>query len=262
VAGPSAPDRKIEDRPAPLRRAWLSSSHPSSGRTGRDSSRASFLLRRRARHEGGFMECRERAALPLQLPTIVEDLGRLDVLCLQDLRVRAQDGQSIEALQRALPGDRWSLLPAGSTQRHLSGPDVRRGELRSRPLAGRHLRLGSRGPRLCHSPGGLAIVNVYAIKGTSQACYDDEGATAGDRHDLKRRLQSASWISAASWGATAASFWPATATSSSRLRRGIPPAERGASPPKRAERAGTDKTAALARRQEIGLRVRRLSTGA
>jgi hypothetical protein len=40
------------------------------------------------------------------LPTIVEELGRPEVLCLQELRLRANDGQAMGALEQALPGYR------------------------------------------------------------------------------------------------------------------------------------------------------------
>ena len=40
------------------------------------------------------------------LPTIVEELGRPEVLCLQELRIRGRDEQAISALERALPGYR------------------------------------------------------------------------------------------------------------------------------------------------------------
>jgi exodeoxyribonuclease-3 len=36
---------------------------------------------------------------------------------------------------------------------------------------------------------GLAIVNVYAVNGTSKPWFDEAGAIAGDRHALKRRFQ-------------------------------------------------------------------------
>ena len=37
---------------------------------------------------------------------------------------------------------------------------------------------------------GLAVVNVYAVNGTSKPYFDDAGRIAGDRHELKRRFQS------------------------------------------------------------------------
>ena len=36
---------------------------------------------------------------------------------------------------------------------------------------------------------GLAVVNLYAVNGTSKAYYDEAGSIAGDRHELKRRFQ-------------------------------------------------------------------------
>src|SRR4051794_8140647 len=40
------------------------------------------------------------------LPAIVEELGKPEVLCLQELRIRARDPQAIDALERSLPGYR------------------------------------------------------------------------------------------------------------------------------------------------------------
>jgi hypothetical protein len=36
----------------------------------------------------------------------------------------------------------------------------------------------------------IAVVNVYAVNGTSKPYYDRTGRVAGDRHELKRRFQS------------------------------------------------------------------------
>src|SRR5688572_6219347 len=43
--------------------------------------------------------------LPM-LPTLVQELGAPDVLCLQELRVRRQDIDAVTALESALPGYR------------------------------------------------------------------------------------------------------------------------------------------------------------
>ena len=40
------------------------------------------------------------------LPTIVEALGKPEVLCLQELRIRASDAEAIGGLEHALPGYR------------------------------------------------------------------------------------------------------------------------------------------------------------
>ena len=40
------------------------------------------------------------------LPAIVDELGRPEVLCVQELRIREQDVEAVSALERAVPGYR------------------------------------------------------------------------------------------------------------------------------------------------------------
>ena len=125
------------------------------------------------------------------LPTIVEQLGSPDVLCLQELRIRAQDRADIAILQAALPGYRCHFsLPRDPRNVTFRGGRMYgvatfvRGEWRSEvppwDLEGRVVVVRKT---------GLSVVNVYAVNGTSKPYYDEQGAALGDRHALKRRFQ-------------------------------------------------------------------------
>ena len=113
------------------------------------------------------------------------------MLCLQELRIRQQDAAAISSLQAALPGYRchYSLSrdPRNVTFRGGRMYGVAtfvlgrwRGEVPAWDLEGRVVVVRKR---------GLAIVNVYAVNGTSKPYYDENGRVAGDRHQLKRRFQ-------------------------------------------------------------------------
>ena len=126
------------------------------------------------------------------LSTIVADLGRPDVLCLQELRIRPQDSDALRALQRALPGYQCHYsLPNDPRNVTFRGGRMYgvatfvRDRWRAEPtpwdLEGRVVAIRQR---------GIAVVNVYAVNGTAKPYYDGSGAIAGNRHDLKRRFQS------------------------------------------------------------------------
>ena len=130
------------------------------------------------------------ARLPA-LPTIVEALGSPQVLCLQELRIRASDGQAVAALERALPGYRCHhSLPRDPRNVTFRGGRMYgvatfvqasgRGEVPEWDLEGRVV--------VVRAPG-LSLVNVYAVNGTSKPYLDPEGRVDGDRHELKRRFQ-------------------------------------------------------------------------
>ena len=125
------------------------------------------------------------------LPTVVEELGAPDVLCLQELRIRRQDADSVSALENALPGYRcYHALardPRNVTFRggrmYGVATFVRgrwRAEVPAWDLEGRVV--------VVRKPG-LAIVNLYAVNGTAKPYFDEAGRVAGDRHQLKRRFQ-------------------------------------------------------------------------
>jgi len=126
------------------------------------------------------------------LPEIVTELGNADVLCLQELRIRERDAEAIAALQRALPGYRCHRsLPRDARNVTFRGGRMYgvatfvrgrwRGEVPEWDREGRVV--------VVRRPG-LAVVNVYAVNGTSNPWFDEAGAIAGDRHALKRRFQS------------------------------------------------------------------------
>ena len=127
------------------------------------------------------------------LPAVVEALGRPEVLCLQELRIREHDTEAIGALESALPGYRCHYsLPRDPRNVTFRGGRMYgvatfvqgrwRAEVPDWDLEGRVVVVRRR---------GLAIVNVYAVNGTAKPYFDASGGIAGDRHALKRRFQSA-----------------------------------------------------------------------
>lgn len=126
-----------------------------------------------------------------ELPKIMEQLGSPDVLCLQELRIRGQDSADIARLQAALPGYRchFSLARDARNVTFRGGrmygvaTFVRgrwRAEVPTWDLEGRIVVVRKT---------GLAVVNVYAVNGTSKPYYNEQGQVSGDRHAFKRRFQ-------------------------------------------------------------------------
>ena len=132
-------------------------------------------------------------ALPrlADLPSIAQALGTPDVLCLQELRIRASDVEAVSALESALPGYRCHhALPRDPRNVTFRGGRmygvatfVRGRWRREAPEWDREGRV------VVVRRRGLAIVNVYAVNGTDKPWYDERGRVAGDRHALKRRFQ-------------------------------------------------------------------------
>jgi exodeoxyribonuclease-3 len=126
------------------------------------------------------------------LPAMAEQLGNPDVLCLQELRIRQQDEEALRALTRALPGYRCQVSLARDARnvtfrggRMYGVATFARGAWRGNvPLWDREGRV------VVVQRRGLAVVNVYAVNGTSKPWYDEQGRARGDRHALKRRFQS------------------------------------------------------------------------
>ena len=125
------------------------------------------------------------------LPQIVEALGAPDVLCLQELRIRERDADLIATLERAVPGYRCF---------HSLSRDARNVTFRGGRMYGLATFVRGRwksevpewdreGRVVVVKKRGLAIVNLYAVNGTSKPYYDENGRIAGDRHRFKRRFQ-------------------------------------------------------------------------
>lgn len=129
------------------------------------------------------------------LPALHARLGSPDVLCLQELRIRPRDTGMVARMHAALPG-----YTCHASLNH----DPHNGAFRGgraygvatwtrEPLASTPFRfdwdtegriIGTALP--AH---GLAIVNVYAVNGTSRPHWDAErGALHGDRHQFKQRF--------------------------------------------------------------------------
>jgi exodeoxyribonuclease-3 len=125
------------------------------------------------------------------LPTLIEQFGWPDVLCLQELRIRAQDSADIARLRTALlryrchfslPRDPHNVTFRGGRMYGVA-TFVRggwRGEVPKWDLEGRVVVVRKM---------GLSVVNVYAVNGTPKSFYDEHGRALGDRHAFKQRFQ-------------------------------------------------------------------------
>jgi exodeoxyribonuclease III len=126
------------------------------------------------------------------LPAVVEVLKEPDVLCLQELRIRSGDAEAIDALASAVPGYRCHYsLPRDTRNVTFRGgrmygvASLVKGRWRSElPEWDREGRI------ITVRRGKLAVVNLYAVNGTSKPYLDESGQAAGTRHDFKRRFQS------------------------------------------------------------------------
>ena len=127
------------------------------------------------------------------LADVAAHLGSPDVLCLQELRVRARDLDVVAAMERALPG--WGCV-------HSLAADDKNVTFRGGRMYGVATYVRSslsvtaaysfpwdrEGRVVVIELGELAIANVYAVNGTDKAYFDhDLGRIEGDRHGWKRR---------------------------------------------------------------------------
>ena len=131
-----------------------------------------------------------RRCLPA-LPALVDELQSPEVVCLQELGIRAADADAIGRLCSSLPGyrchyalprDRYNVTFRGGRMYGVA-TFVRgrwRGEAPAWDREGRVL--------VVRKPG-LAVVNVYAVNGTAKPYFDEAGRAVGDRHAFKRRFQ-------------------------------------------------------------------------
>jgi len=131
----------------------------------------------------------------LEQPELCVRLGRPDVLCLQEVRIRASDREAIASLARALPGYR----AYASLNRDAHNATFRGGRANGVLTYVRET-LGAvdterydwdlEGRFVFTRVAGVWIGNVYAVNGTGRPYWDAElGRYAGDRHAFKRRFQ-------------------------------------------------------------------------
>jgi exodeoxyribonuclease-3 len=126
-----------------------------------------------------------------RLAELPAEVAGYDVVCLQELRIRAQDAENVAALERALPGYRcFHSLPRDPHNVTYRGGRAYgvatfvRGEATGEVPA-----WDREGRVVVVRTQGLAIVNLYAVNGTSKPYLDETGRPAGDRHAFKRRFQ-------------------------------------------------------------------------
>jgi len=120
-------------------------------------------------------------------------LGAPDILCLQEVRVRASDEPAIVSMEHALPGFRCfhslnrDLRNAGFRGGRAYGVAtyVREGiAARQVPF---HWDLEGRIVATLLTSRRIALVNVYAVNGTSRPHWDhDSGGYSGDRNAFKQ----------------------------------------------------------------------------
>jgi exodeoxyribonuclease III len=133
-----------------------------------------------------------RALIEGGLASQLDALGSPDVLCLQEVRVRASDEVAIGALAAIVPGYTCHV----SLNRDLVNARFRGGRTYGvatfvREPATAYVPSWDREGRvavveLAHRK--LAIANVYAVNGTSKPYTDPDGIVR-DRHQWKRRVQ-------------------------------------------------------------------------
>ena len=130
-----------------------------------------------------------------RLQALCARLGNPDVLCLQEIRIRAHDADALAAMHDALPGYACCFALNRDTHngRHRGGRAYGVATWIARALHATPLTfawdfegraLASVLPEL-----QLAVVNVYAVNGTGRPHRDPQtGAVDGDRHAFKRRF--------------------------------------------------------------------------
>jgi exonuclease III len=134
-------------------------------------------------------------ASTLGLRQIVALLGKPDLLCLQEIRLRPQDQASIERARAALPDYEAHF----SLNRDTENASFRGGRAHG-VVTYQRVGLGGEHSLLPWDREGrvlitrlasqrLAVVNVYAVNGTAKPYFDHElGRVEGDRHAFKRRF--------------------------------------------------------------------------
>jgi exodeoxyribonuclease III len=126
-----------------------------------------------------------------ELPAVAHALGDPDVLCLQEVRVRAQDRDDVAALETALPGYRcFHSLPRDPYNvTYRGGRAYGVATYVQGRASGAVPEWDREGRVVVVQRGQTAIVNVYAVNGTGKPYFDEAGKPRGDRHAFKRELQ-------------------------------------------------------------------------
>jgi exodeoxyribonuclease III len=133
------------------------------------------------------------------LSSYVEAMGSPAVVCLQEVRVRPSDASSIDAMRTALPGYHCFFALADDPKNVTFRGGRMYGVVTyvAESLAGDAGLIGrtpawDREGRVVVvelASQKLAVVNVYAVNGTSKPYWDhDLGRFEGDRHAFKRRF--------------------------------------------------------------------------
>lgn len=130
------------------------------------------------------------------LSRVLETVGTPDVLCLQEVRLRPSDAELLAAARVALPHyDFACSLAADPFNATFRGGRTYGVATYAAKKLGRttteHASWDREGRvlvTLLHAQR-LAVVNLYAVNGTSKNWYDDRGNVVGDRHSFKQRFQ-------------------------------------------------------------------------
>jgi exodeoxyribonuclease-3 len=127
------------------------------------------------------------------LPDIAEALGRPDVLCLQELRIRPQDEDAILTLEHGVPGYRChhALARDPHNVKFRGGRMYGVATYVRRPWRAEVPEWDREGRVLVLRRRGLSVINVYAVNGTAKPYFDGTGSVQGNRHEYKRRFQTA-----------------------------------------------------------------------
>jgi exodeoxyribonuclease-3 len=122
------------------------------------------------------------------LPRAVDELGSPDVLCLQELGMRAEDAAELE---RALPGYTChSSLPRDPHNvTYRGGRAYGVATFTRQPSRGVVPPWDREGRVVLARVDDLTIINLSAVNGTSKPYFDEHGRPRGDRHAFKREFQ-------------------------------------------------------------------------
>jgi exodeoxyribonuclease III len=138
-----------------------------------------------------------RKKLATELSEMAERLGRPDVLCLQEVRVRPQDTDVVSAMREALPGYTCHFALADDARnasfrggRAYGVASYVRQELASVAVPRPEWDREGRVIAVELPEHALTLINVYAVNGSEKPHFDHGlERIEGDRHGFKRRFQ-------------------------------------------------------------------------